>query len=39
MKTFSILLAFVALFNLTSAFMPKAPMHKVAAGPVVARGK
>lgn len=39
MKIFCILLAFVALFQVSSAFMPKAPMHKVAAGPVVARGK
>jgi hypothetical protein len=39
MKTFSILWALVALFTVSNAFMPKAPMHKVAAGPVVARGK
>ena len=37
MKNFCILLALVALFNFSSAFMPKAPMHT--ARPVVARGK
>lgn len=37
MKTFCILVALVALFNFSNAFMPKAPMHTV--GPVVARGK
>jgi hypothetical protein len=39
MKTFGALLVLMALFGLSSAFMPKAPVHKVAAAPVVARGK
>ncbi|GAB5035941.1 Hypothetical protein NocV09_03100770 [Nannochloropsis oceanica] len=37
MKTFCILLALVALFNFSNAFMPKAPVHT--ARPVVARGR